>query len=173
MYCAARHGPGGVYVDEARTLGAGLATRGLRLVYGAGDVGLMGEVARAAMGAGGQALGVMPKHLLDMEVGKRDLTALVVTDTMHERKKIMFANADAVVTLPGGAGTLDELMEVLTWRQLGLHEKPVILINVDGYWDPLLALIDHVIAKGFAGEALRGYFQVVPSAEAALEALAA
>jgi uncharacterized protein (TIGR00730 family) len=141
-------------------------------VYGAGDVGLMGVVARSAMGAGAKAVGVMPKHLLDLEVGYRDLTALIVTDTMHERKKIMFANADAVIAMPGGAGTLDELFEVLTWRQLGLHDKPLILMNVGGYWDPLLALLDHVIARKFAGPELRDWLRVVPDARGALAALA-
>ncbi len=115
--------------------------QGLRLVYGAGDVGLMGAVARAAMAAGGETFGVVPAHLVAREQGRRDLSRLVVTETMHERKKVMFMNADAIVTLPGGPGSLDELFEVLTWRQLGLHAKPVFLLNVEGYWDPLLTLL--------------------------------
>ena len=118
-----------------------LAAAGLRLVYGAGDVGLMGAVARAAIAAGGETFGVIPSHLVAREEGRRDLSRLVVTETMHERKKVMFMNADAIVTLPGGPGSLDELFEVLTWRQLGLHAKPVFLLNVNGYWDPLLALL--------------------------------
>ncbi len=172
VYCGSRHGDDLRFTHEARALGRGIAERGLRLVYGAGDVGLMGEVARAALGAGGKTIGVIPRHILDLEVGLRDCTAFVVVDTMHERKKIMFANADAVVALPGGAGTLDELFEVLTWRQLGLHAKPLILVNVDGFWDPLLSLIDHVIARGFAGETLRGFVTVAEDATEALAALA-
>lgn len=171
VYCGSRHGDDLTFTHEARALGKGVAERGLRLVYGAGEVGLMGEVARAAMQAGGKTIGVIPKHILELEVGSRDLTALIVTDTMHERKKIMFANADAVVALPGGAGTLDELIEVLTWRQLGLHEKPLIVMNTGGFWDPMLALIDHVIARGFANESLRGFLTVTNDAEETLSLL--
>ena len=171
VFCGSRHGDDLGFTHEARALGEGIAARGLRLIYGAGDVGLMGEVARAALGAGGKAIGIIPRHIMDQEVGRRDLTALVVTDTMHERKKIMFANSEAVVAMPGGAGTIDELVEVLTWRQLGLHEKPVILMNVGGFWDPLLALVDHVIARGFAGESLRGFLSVTRDAAETLDLL--
>jgi uncharacterized protein (TIGR00730 family) len=160
VYCGSRFGDDPRFADQARALGAGLAERGLRLVYGAGDVGLMGAVARAAMEAGGQTIGIIPRHILDREIGIRDLTAMIVTDTMHERKKIMFANAEAIVALPGGAGTVDEMVEVLTWRQLGLHDKPLILMNLDGYWDPLIGMIDHIIARGFADASLRGFLTV-------------
>lgn len=173
VYCGSRPGAIPAYARDARALGAGLAEEGWRLVYGAGDVGLMGEVARAAQAAGGQTFGVIPAHLVAWEVGKTDLTAYVVTETMHERKKVMFMNAQAVVVLPGGAGSLDELFEVLTWRQLGLHEKPVIVLNTDGYWDPLLRLVEHVIDQGFADASLAGYLTVVadvPAARAALRA---
>ena len=121
------------------TMGKGIAANGWRLVYGAGDVGLMGSVARAAQDAGGDTFGVIPQHLVNWEVGKTDLTSYIVTETMHERKKVMFMNCDALVVLPGGAGSLDELFEVLTWRQLGLHEKPIYIVNTNGYWDPLRA----------------------------------
>ncbi len=143
-----------------------LAANGWRLVYGAGDVGLMGLVARAAQIAGGKTFGVIPSHLLDWEVGKRDLDTFVITETMHERKKVMIMNADAVVVLPGGAGSLDEFFEVLTWRQLGLHGKPIILLNTAGYWTPLIALLDHVIAQGFADSSLRDFVTVVSSVNA-------
>lgn len=143
----------------------------MRLVYGAGDVGLMGRVARAAMAAGGTTFGVIPEHLLNWEVGKRDLDTFIVTETMHERKKVMVMNADAVVVLPGGAGSLDEFFEVLTWRQLGLHEKPIFILNIEGYWDPLVALMDQVIARGFAEESLRDFYHVVPDVEAAMAGL--
>ncbi len=173
VYCGSRSGARPEYEIAATAVGQALATKGWRLVYGAGDVGLMGEVARAAQGAGGETFGVIPAHLVAWEVGKTDLTSYVVTETMHERKKVMFMNAQAVVVLPGGAGSLDELFEVLTWRQLGLHEKPVIVLNTEGYWDPLLDLVEHVIAQGFADASLAGYLTVVPDVSAARAALRA
>ncbi|APE43977.1 Rossman fold protein, TIGR00730 family [Sulfitobacter alexandrii] len=173
VYCGSRPGVDPAYIREAAALGKGLADAGLRLVYGAGDVGLMGSVARAAQQAGGETFGVIPQHLVAWEVGKTDLTSYVVTETMHERKKVMFMNCDAVVVLPGGAGSLDELFEVLTWRQLGLHQKPVFLVNTGDYWEPFMQLIKHVIAQGFAEETLLGYVTPVPDAAAALEGLAA
>jgi hypothetical protein len=143
----------------------------MRLVYGAGDVGIMGAVARAAVAAGGDTFGVIPTHLLDSEVGKRDLSRLVITETMHERKKVMFMNADAIVVLPGGAGSLDELFEVLTWRQLGLHAKPIYLLDIDGYWQPLDALIGHVVDQGFAAPSLRGFYDMVSDVPGLMAAL--
>ncbi|KFE36963.1 decarboxylase [Thioclava atlantica] len=148
-----------------------LAARNWQLVYGAGDVGLMGEVARAAQEADGRTFGVIPVHLFPREVGKRDLTTFVVTETMHERKKVMFMNADAVVVLPGGAGSLDELFEVLTWRQIGLHEKPIFLLNTEGYWAPLLALVDQIVAEGFADPSLRDLVVTVETVAELEEAL--
>ena len=171
VYCGSRDGDDPAFAQAAEDLGRGIAARDWRLVYGAGDVGLMGRVARTAQSHGGETFGVIPTHLMSLEVGKRDLTSFVVTETMHERKKVMFMNADAVIVLPGGAGTMDEFFEVLTWRQLGLHDKPILLLNVEGYWNPLIALIDHVIARGFAGDDIRGYVTVVDTVEAALTAL--
>ncbi len=171
VYCGSRPGRLPAYAEAARQAGTMLAANGWRLVYGAGDVGLMGEVARAAQAAGAETFGVIPVHLMNLEVGKRDLSTLVVTETMHERKKVMIMNADAVVVLPGGGGSLDEFFEALTWRQLGLHEKPIVLLNVDGYWDPLLAVIDRIVAEGFADASLRGFVGVaadVPALEALL-----
>jgi uncharacterized protein (TIGR00730 family) len=161
------------YAKDATMLGRALATEGWRLVYGAGDVGLMGEVARAAQVAGGDTFGVIPAHLVAWEVGKTDLTRYVVTETMHERKKVMFMNADAVIVLPGGAGSLDELFEALTWRQLGLHGKPILVLNTQGYWTPLRALIDHVIAQGFADASLADFLTWVDTPDAAMAALRA
>ncbi len=161
VYCGARMGENPAYAADAEALGRTLAEEGLRLVYGAGDVGLMGTVARATQAAGGETLGVIPAHLLNLEVGKRDLTQFVVTETMHERKKVMFMNADAIVVLPGGAGSLDEFFEVLTWAQLGLHRKPIYLLNTAGYWASLISLIDHVIEQGFADPTLRTFLTVV------------
>ena len=172
VFCGSRPGRDPAMVTAARETGAMLARRGWRLVYGAGDVGLMGEVARATQAAGGRTFGVIPVHLMKGEVARRDLDTLVITETMHERKKVMFANSDAAVVLPGGAGTLDEFFEVLTWAQIGLHRKPVVLLDAGGFWQPLLALIDHVIAQGFADASLRGLVSVaadVAGLEAALE----
>jgi len=162
VFCGARNGDDPAFAAAARAVGTMLADHGWRLVFGAGDVGLMGETARATQSRGGQTLGVIPQHLLGLEVGKRDLSQFVITENMHERKKVMFMNADAVVTLPGGAGSMDEFFEVMTWRQLGLHEKPVYLLNINGYWDPLIALIDHMIAHGFAAAGFRDLMTVLP-----------
>jgi uncharacterized protein (TIGR00730 family) len=171
VYCGSRAGVDPAYSEEAVSLGHGMAERGWRLVYGAGDVGLMGDVARAAQAAGGETFGVIPQHLVHWEVGKTDLTTYVITETMHERKKVMFMNCDAVVVLPGGAGSLDELFEALTWRQLGLHDKPILLVNTEGFWDPLVALIEHVVERQFAEASLLSFYEVVPNADAALARL--
>lgn len=161
VYCGSRDGAHASYVAAATQLGQVIADENWRLVYGAGDIGLMGAVARAAQSTGADTFGVIPVHLLNREVGKRDLTKFIVTENMHERKKVMYMNSDAIVVLPGGAGSLDEFFEVLTWRQLGLHEKPIFLLNTNGYWDPLLSLLDHVIAEGFASSSIRDYVTVV------------
>lgn len=165
VYCGSRAGANPAYREHAGQVGRMLARRGWRLVYGAGDVGLMGEVARQTQDAGGKTFGVIPTHLLDREVGKRDLDRFVITETMHERKKVMFMNADAVVVLPGGAGSLDEFFEVLTWAQLGLHRKPILLLDTDGYWSPLIALLDHVVAEDFADRSLLDFVEAVPDPE--------
>lgn len=168
VYCGARAGTRPSYTAAAQATGAMLAARGWRLVYGAGDVGLMGEVARAAMAAGGQCFGVIPAHLYNREVGKRDLSTFIITEDMHERKKVMYMNSGAIVVLPGGAGSLDELFEVLTWRQLGLHAKPILLLDTEGYWRPLMALLRHLVAEGFADASLLDYVELLPDV-AALE----
>ncbi len=173
VFCGSRHGARPSYAEAARQTGAMIARRGWRLVYGAGDVGLMGEVARAAMAEGAPTMGIIPVHLLRREVGKRDLTQMVITEDMHERKKVMFMNSDAIVVLPGGAGSLDEFFEVLTWRQIGLHEKPIFLLNTDGYWDSLIHLMNNVIAEGFAEPSLNEGYQPVADVAALEKALAA
>ncbi|MFS4580124.1 TIGR00730 family Rossman fold protein [Phaeobacter sp. C3_T13_0] len=171
VYCGSRDGGSPTYATAAEALGTGLATQGQRLVYGAGDVGLMGRVARAAQAAGGTTFGVVPEHLVRREVAKTDLSTYVVTETMHERKKVMLYNADAVVVLPGGAGSLDELFEALTWRQLDLHQKPILILNIDGYWDPLKALVEHIVAEGFAGVETAAALTWIDSVEDALTML--
>lgn len=171
VFCGSRPGDDPAFTADAQAMGSGIAAQGWRLVYGAGDVGLMGTVARAAQDAGGDTFGVIPQHLVDWEVGKTDLTRYIVTETMHERKKVMFMNCDALVVLPGGAGSLDELFEVLTWRQLGLHSKPIYILNTNDYWSPLMQLMNHVTARGFADESLLDFLTWVPDAGAALIAL--
>ena len=171
VYCGSRDGAKPSYAQAAQDTGNMLADNNWRLVYGAGDVGLMGRVANATQSKGGATFGVIPTHLLNREVGKRDLDSFIITETMHERKKVMFMNCDAVVVLPGGAGSLDEFFEALTWRQLGLHEKPVYLLNIDGFWDPLVGLINHVITEGFAGDDILTYVETVPTVDALEAAL--
>ena len=166
VFCGARNGTRPAYTEAARALGALLAAERWRLVYGAGDVGLMGEVARAAAAAGADTFGVIPLHLLEREQARTDRRGMVVTETMHERKKVMVVNSDAFVVLPGGAGSLDEFFEVLTWRQLGLHGKPIFLLDIDGYWAPLVRLVEHVVAEGFAEPSLRGFVRSVPDVPA-------
>jgi uncharacterized protein (TIGR00730 family) len=173
VFCGSRPGVDPAFAAAARDLGDALGRSGLRLVYGAGDVGLMGEVARAAKAAGGATFGVIPEHLLAREAGRRDLSTFVVTETMHERKKVMFMNADAIVTLPGGPGSLDELFEALTWRQLGLHQKPVYLLNVAGYWNPLLRLLEHIVAQGFAEASFLEFLESYDTAPALVARLRA
>ncbi|MDD9924108.1 MAG: TIGR00730 family Rossman fold protein [Boseongicola sp.] len=163
VFCGARSGAVPDYEVAARNLGSAIAENGWRLVYGAGDVGIMGAVAEACQSAGGSTLGVIPTHLLDREAPRRAFGDQIITENMHERKKVMFMNSDAICVLPGGAGSLDEFFEVLTWGQLGLHNKPILLLNIQGYWQVLLDLIDHVIDQGFADASLRNFFQVVDS----------
>jgi uncharacterized protein (TIGR00730 family) len=165
VFCGARNGVNPAYAEAAGAVGRLISEAGWRLVYGAGEVGLMGRVAEAAKAAGGSTMGVIPQHLIGREEGRGRHGTMVVTEDMHERKKVMFMNSDAIVVLPGGAGSLDEFFEVLTWRQIGLHEKPIFLLNVEGYWDPLLRLIDHVIDQGFAEAQLARYSAVVPDVE--------
>lgn len=172
VFCGSRPGDNPAFTIAAENMGSGIAARGWRLVYGAGDVGLMGSVARAAQAGGGDTFGVIPQHLVDWEIGKTDLTRYIVTETMHERKKVMVMNADAFVVLPGGGGSLDEMFEVLTWRQLGLHAKPIYVVNTDGYWDPLKQLMKSITSHGFADDSLLDFVTWVPDAQSALDSLA-
>ena len=171
IYCGSRSGKKPIYAREARAIGEALAKAGFGVVYGAGDLGLMGEAASAAQAAGARVTGFIPRHLFELEVGKQDIHALIVTETMHERKKLMLGNSDAVIALPGGPGTLDELIEVLTWRHLGLHEKPAFLLNTVDYWGPLLALFDHMIDEGFVPAKFRDYLTVADSVPELMAAL--
>ena len=173
MFCGSRPGRNPAWLDAARALGSGLAQAGIRLVYGGGRVGLMGAVADAVLEGGGQVLGIIPEFLTAMEVAHGGLTELVVTDSMHSRKRMMFDQADAFLTLPGGLGTLDETVEIVTWRQLGLHDKPVLICNVAGWADGLLGAFGQSIEDGFAAGSTCGLFEVVPDVTAALDRLGA
>ena len=152
VFCGASTGRRSAYAEAARAFGALLAERGLGLVYGGGRVGLMGALADGALAGGGEAIGVIPQGLVDRELAHPGLSELRVVLSLHERKAEMAALADAFVALPGGFGTLDELMEQLTWAQLGLHRKPVGLLDVEGYWAPLIALARHATQEGFVRE---------------------
>jgi uncharacterized protein (TIGR00730 family) len=153
VYCGSRFGDDPAFERAARELGTAIGRRGGRLVYGGGRVGLMGAVADAALAAGAGVVGVIPRALMDREVGHRGLSELHVVQTMHERKQLMAERADAFVALPGGIGTLEELYEVWSWQQLGYHDKPVALLNVDGYYDALLAFMDGAHRRGFVSDA--------------------
>jgi hypothetical protein len=149
VYCGSSFGNQPIYAETAKAMGAAIAQRGLELVYGGGKVGLMGTVADAALAAGGSVIGIMPKFLVDKEIAHRGLTELRVVDTMHARKEMLMRLSDAMITLPGGWGTYDELAEAITWAQLGLHSKPIGLLNVAGFYDPLIAVMDNAIDTGF------------------------
>lgn len=155
VYSGSSWGARPAYAEAARRLGRTLAARGLRLVYGAGSVGLMNEVAESALAAGGEVWGVIPESLTNKNVQHTGLTRTFVTPSMHARKQTMFDLADAFIALPGGLGTLDEMFEVLTWGQLNFHAKPCGFLNVAGYFDPLLAFLDHAAAENFISPAHR------------------
>jgi uncharacterized protein (TIGR00730 family) len=149
VYCGSRHGARASYTQAARVLGQAIGSRGWQLVYGGGKVGLMGEVADATLAAGGRVVGVIPESLKRLEVGHLGLNELHVVPTMHVRKQMMAERAHAFIAMPGGIGTLEELYEVWTWRQLGYHDQPIGLLNVDGYYDALLRFMEHSVQEGF------------------------
>jgi uncharacterized protein (TIGR00730 family) len=172
VFCGASAGRRAAYLDAARSFGTASASAGLGVVYGGGKVGLMGAVADAVLAAGGEVIGVIPQELVDRELAHRGLSELHVVGSLHERKALMAELSDAFVALPGGFGTLDELMEQLTWSQLGLHAKPVGLLDVDEYWRPLIELARHATAEGFVREADLGAIAVAVEPAALLERLA-
>lgn len=170
VFCGASEGRDPGYREAAAALGRLAARRGTAIVFGGGRVGLMGSLADAALAAGGEVIGVIPEHLMAREVGHRGLTRLEVVESMHLRKARMCALAEAFCVLPGGLGTLDETIEIITWKQLGLHDKPVVFLSHNGYWDPLLALIRHKTQEGFVRPGARPLFEVVETAEAVFAA---
>ena len=171
VYCGSSEMVDAQYRDAASELGAQLARAGIALVYGGGRVGLMGLLADAVLAARGKVTGIIPSHLRDAEVAHRGVSELVVVGSMHERKRLMAERADGFAILPGGIGTLDEMFEIVSWKQLRLHDKPILLVDIGGYWAPLRALLDHIIGAGFASEQTRGLLQVVPSVAALMVAL--
>ncbi len=169
VYCGSADGSDPAYLAEARALGSAIAKAGMGLVYGGATVGLMGAVADAALAGGAEVIGVLPAVLFDREIGHDGITSLERVLTMHERKARMAELADAFLALPGGYGTLEEMLEAVTWAQLGLHAKPCILINTEGYWDGLLAFLDTAVMAGFLKAENRGLLRVAASAADAVE----
>lgn len=172
VYCGSAGRVDARYRAAAERLGRMIGERGLRLVYGGGRVGLMGLCADAALAAGAEVVGIIPDHIQALEVEHTGLTELIVVDSMHTRKRAMFDRSDAFVVLPGGLGTLDETFEILTWRQLALHDKPIVIVDEGGYWQPLEAMVDHMIDAGFCREGHRKLYRLVPSVDAVFDALA-
>ena len=173
VFCGSSEGARPIYVETARRLGRAMAERGIGLVYGGGKVGLMGVLADTILEAGGEAIGVMPQALIDREIGHPELTELKVVGSMHERKALMAELADGFVAVPGGIGTLEELIEVYTWSQLGIHDKGCGVLNVRGYYDGLVAFLDHAMQEGFLRLEHRAALTVADDPSELLDALAA
>ena len=172
VFCGSSSRVADVHLTAAAELGTLIAARGLRLVYGGGRIGLMGVLADAALAAGGEVVGIIPQFLVDLEVAHTGLTELRVVDSMHTRKQTMAELADAFVALPGGFGTLEEAVEVMTWYQLGLHRKPTVLVSVGGFWEPFRDLADRFVCEGFAHPEQRRSFTLVSRVQEVLDALA-
>jgi len=176
VYCGSSPGRDEAYLEAGRLLGRSIARSGLRLVYGGGTKGIMGAVAEGTLRAGGSVMGIIPRFLLTKEATEKALerlNELVITDNMHERKHRMFEESDAFVALPGGIGTVEEIIEIMTWAQLGHHRKPTVFVNVNGFWDPMLALLDHMASEGFIHTAHRVRPLVVADPEAVVAAIVA
>ncbi len=172
VYCGSSDRADPSHRERAARLGREAARRGVRIIFGGGRVGLMGVLADAALSAGGEAVGIIPTHLQAREVGHTALTRMEVVDSMHSRKARMCALSDAFCILPGGLGTLDETFEIVTWKQLGLHDKPVVLVNVGGYWDRLLDLIAHQVEAGYVQPRHTGLFTTVSGVDEVFDAIA-
>lgn len=171
VFCGSKPGIRPAYQAQAQETGRLLARRGIGLVYGGASVGTMGVLADAALASGGQVIGVMPTSLVEREIAHRGLSELHEVASMHERKALMVELSDAFLVLPGGSGTLDELFEVFTWAQLGFHAKPIALVDIEGYYRPLMTFIDRAVAEGFIAPAHRAMFQVEPDVASALSRL--
>lgn len=173
VFCGASTGTNNAYERAARDLGTLITQQGLRLVFGAGKIGMMGVVADAVISGGGEAIGVIPTFLKDRELAHENLTELHVVNSMHERKQLMFELSDAFIILPGGLGTLDEAVEIITWAQLGRHNKPIIMINTEGYWEPFHKLIEHISVNGFSHGPITGHYTTAEDPAAAIAQLSA
>ena len=173
VYCGSSAGKRAIYTEVAKEMGGLLAKRNMRLVYGGGKVGLMGVVADAVMDAGGEVIGVIPGFLNHKEIGHTGVTELHVVESMHERKMLMFNESDGFIAMPGGFGTMDELFEILTWAQLGLHPKPIGILNVDGYYNPFIQHVNHMMEEGFLKPIYRNMLLEAETPEALLEAMEA
>jgi len=174
IYCGSQNGNSPEFVGAARILGKALAENSIRLVYGGGTKGIMGEVARAVAENNGEIVGIIPQFLLNLEGGGTapgDLGEVIVTEDMHQRKHMMFERADAFVALPGGIGTLEEIVEMMTWAQLGRHRKPIALANIDGFWEPLVALLDHMRQEEFIRKGLEVTYRIADKIEDVLPKL--
>ncbi len=171
VFCGSRIGRDPAWRAAAEALGRGLAASGIRLIYGGGRVGLMGAVADGALAGGGQVTGMIPDFLRAREVAHAGVTELLVTNSMHDRKSMMFEHGDAFVTLPGGLGTLDETVEIITWRQLGLHDRPVLIANINGWAAPLIGVMNGFVNDGFADPSSRALYEVLPDIPAVLRRL--
>ncbi|MER9880584.1 MULTISPECIES: TIGR00730 family Rossman fold protein [unclassified Mesorhizobium] len=174
VYCGSSPGRDETYIKAGHLLGRSIAKSGLRLIYGGGTKGIMGAVAEGALKAGGKVTGIIPRFLINREATETALNRLdelVITDNMHERKHRMFEKSDAFVALPGGIGTVEEIVEIMTWAQLGHHRKPIVFGNVGGFWDPMLALLDHMATEGFIHTAQRVKPLVVEDPEAIVAAI--
>ncbi|HEY3987719.1 MAG TPA: TIGR00730 family Rossman fold protein [Acidobacteriaceae bacterium] len=169
VFCASSDGTDPIFLAAAKALGRAIAERGWHLVYGGAEVGLMGAMADAALAAGGSVTGLIPRTLFTREIAHRGLTELIEVNSMHERKAEMARRADAFLVLPGGLGTLDELCEILTWALLGIHDKPIVLINIGGYWDAFLGMLDGAVRAGFLRDKHRALSRVAPDAAAACD----
>lgn len=171
VYCGSSGAVDERYRAAARELGRTLAQSGIELVYGGGRIGLMGIIADAALAAGGRVVGIIPERLRAAEVAHVGVSELVIAGSMHDRKRLMAERAEAFAVLPGGIGTLDEMFDMLTWRHLGLHDKPIFLVDIAGYWQPLRGLLDHLVAQGFAQNVVPRLMAVVPDVAALMDEL--
>jgi uncharacterized protein (TIGR00730 family) len=165
VYCGSSPGRDPLYMEAADRFGHMMAAANVRLVYGGGGVGTMGALARAVLAGGGQVTGIIPKFLTEIEVEFNEVNELIVTDSMHERKQLMFDRSQGFVALPGGVGTVEETIEMLTWAQLGRHSYPIVIANLNGFWDPLIELLDHIVKAGFARSDIRRIYSVVDRVE--------
>lgn len=173
VYCGTGARVDQVYKDAAADVGRALAAEGVRLVYGGGKVGLMGIVSQSCFNNGGKVTGIIPEHIQDKELRNDDLDEIFIVDSMHTRKRMMVDKSEGFIVLPGGFGTLDETFEILTWKYLGLHDKPIVLLNVNNFYNPLLEMVNHMVDTGFTPPWQRNLFQVVDSAADALITLRA